>query len=233
MGLFIVLLGAPGVGKGTQADLLSKELHLPHISSGELFREAIKSQTPLGIEAQAYLGRGELVPDALTIAMVRERLTQADCAEGAVLDGFPRTIEQAKELDGILAESGVAVTLVPYIKASTATLLKRLGGRWTCRNCQTVYHALYNPPREPGKCDVCGGELYQRADDTPETHRRRIEVYLDQTAPLIEFYRTRRLLVEIDGEQDIRAVYAQLLAAAQRAARQKRIGDMRCVGCGE
>jgi len=233
MGLFIVLLGAPGVGKGTQADLLSRELQLPHVSSGELFREAIKSKTPLGIEAQGYLGRGELVPDALTIAMVRERLQRPDCAGGVVLDGFPRTIEQAKELDGILAERGAAVSLVPYIKAETATLLKRLGGRWTCRNCQTVYHVVFNPPREAGKCDACGGELYQRADDTPETHRRRIEAYLEQTAPLIEFYRQRRLLVEIDGEQDIQAVYGQLLAAVQRIAREQRIGALRCTGCGE
>lgn len=233
MGLFIVLLGAPGVGKGTQAELLSKELHLPHVSSGELFREAIKSKTQLGMEAQAYLGRGELVPDALTIAMVKERIMQPDCARGVILDGFPRTIEQAKQLDSILAEGGAAVSLVPYIKATTETLLKRLGGRWTCRNCQTVYHVLYNPPREPGKCDACGGELYQRADDTPETHRRRIEVYLEQTAPLIEFYRKRRLLVEIDGEQDIQGVYAQLLSAAQRAARAQRIRHVRCTECGE
>jgi adenylate kinase len=233
MSLFIVLLGAPGVGKGTQAELLSKQLDLPHVSSGELFRDAIKSKTPLGIEAQAYLGRGELVPDALTVAMVRERLAQPDCADGAVLDGFPRTTEQARELDGILAESGAAVNLVPYIKAGTATLLQRLGGRWTCRNCQTVYHALYSRPRERGKCDACGGELYQRADDTPETHRRRIEVYLDQTAPLIEFYRRRRLLVEIDGERDIQAVYAQLLTAAQRVARRQPIDGEHCVECGE
>jgi adenylate kinase len=223
MGLFIVMLGAPGVGKGTQADLLSEELDLPHVSSGELFREAIDSKTALGVEAQAYLGRGELVPDKLTIAMVRERLMRPDCANGAILDGFPRTIEQAKALDAILAESGAAVSLVPYITAATPTLLKRLAGRWTCRNCQAVYHVLYNPPREPGKCDACGGELYQRADDTPETHRRRIEVYLEQTAPLIEFYRRRRLLVELDGEQDIEAVHAQLLAAVRRAARDKRI----------
>jgi adenylate kinase len=233
MSLFVVLLGAPGVGKGTQADLLSKELNLPHVSSGELFRDAIKSSTPLGIEAQAYLGRGELVPDALTIAMVGERLGRSDCANGAVLDGFPRTIQQARELDGILAESGAAVNLVPYIKAGTATLLQRLGGRWTCRNCQTVYHALYNPPRESGKCDACGGELYQRADDTPETHRRRIEVYLHQTAPLIEFYRKRCLLVEIDGEQDIQAVYAQLLTAVQGVAGQQRIEGVHCIECGE
>jgi len=233
MGLFIVLLGAPGVGKGTQADLLSKELQLPHVSSGELFREAIRSKTPLGVEAQGYLGRGELVPDSLTIAMVKERVARPDCAKGVVLDGFPRTIEQARALDGILAENGAAVNLVPYIKAETATLLKRLGGRWTCRNCQTVYHILFNPPRESGKCDACGGELYQRADDTPETHRRRIEVYLEQTAPLIEFYRKRHVLVEIDGERDIQGVYAALLAAVQRVAREQRIGGIHCTECGE
>jgi len=233
MGLFIVLLGAPGVGKGTQAELLSKELQLPHVSSGELFREAIQSKTPLGVEAQGYLKRGELVPDALTIAMVKERVTRPDCANGVILDGFPRTAEQAKALDDILAERGAAVNLVPYIKASTETLLKRLGGRWTCRNCQTVYHVLYNPPRQSGKCDACGGELYQRADDTPETHRRRIEVYLEQTAPLIEFYRKRRVLVEIDGEQDIQGVYAALLVAVQRVAREQRIGKAHCIECGE
>ena len=244
MGLFIVLLGAPGVGKGTQADLLAKELSLPHVSSGELFRAAMKAETPLGKEAQAYLGRGELVPDELTIAMVKERVMRPDCAKGVILDGFPRTIKQAKALDETLAELGAGASLVPYIKAATATLMARLGGRWTCRNCQAVYHVLHNPPRESGKCDVCGGELYQRADDTPETQRRRIEVYLEQTAPLIEFYHPvgssppgangkRGVLVEVDGEQDIKGVYAELLTAVQRVAREQRIGNMHCVECGE
>lgn len=233
MGLFVVLLGAPGVGKGTQADLLAKELGLPHVSSGELFRAATKAETLLGKQVQGYLGRGELVPDELTIAMVRDRVTRPDCVKGVILDGFPRTAKQAKALDDTLAELGAAVDVVPYIKASTATLLARLGGRWTCRNCQAVYHVVHNPPREQGKCDVCGGELYQRADDTPETHRKRIEVYLEQTAPLIEFYRKRCVLVEIDGEQDIQSVYGELLSAVQRAAREKRIGRLRCVECGE
>lgn len=232
MGVYVVLLGAPGVGKGTQAEMLSKETHLPHVSTGQLFREVTKASTPLGVEVQAYLGRGELVPDALTVAMVRERLSQPDCARGAILDGFPRTLEQARALDDLLSERGECVTVVPYISSRTETLLERLGGRWTCRNCQAVYHVVHNPPREANKCDICGGELYQRADDTPETHRRRIQVYLDQTAPLIEFYRKRRLLVEIDGEKDIQEVYAALLDSVQRAARGRWLGSCCCVECG-
>jgi adenylate kinase len=204
------------VGKGTQAAELASRLGLPHVSSGNLFREAKDAKTPLGLEAQTYFDRGELVPDALTILMVAERLAQPDCAQGAILDGFPRTIEQAKALDDMLAKRGLAVGLVPYIMASVATLLRRLAGRWTCRDCQTVYHVEFNPPREAGKCDACGGELYQRADDAPEKHRKRIEVYLRQTAPLIEYYRSRGLLVEIDGEKDIAGVQAQLLHAVQR-----------------
>jgi len=214
--MFLVLLGAPGAGKGTQAELLAKELDLPHISSGDLFREAIKAKTSLGIEAQTYIDRGELVPDAVTSAMVAERLAKSDCAAGAILDGFPRTIEQAKALDDILAQRDASVTLALYIQASTETLLQRLGGRWTCRNCQAVYHVRYNPPRQPGKCDVCGEELYQRPDDMPETHRRRIEVYVEQTAPLIEHYRRQGVLVEVDGNLDIQGVQAELLAVVQR-----------------
>lgn len=216
MAMFLVLLGPPGVGKGTQAERLVEELELPHISSGELFREHIQAGTPLGKEARLYIDRGELVPDEVTIAMVADRLGRPDCAEGAILDGFPRTIEQAQALDGVLAERDAAVTLVPYINAATGTLLQRLGGRWTCRNCQVVYHVLFNPPSEPGVCDACGGELYQRPDDTPETHRKRIEVYQEQTAPLIDYYRKRGLLVEVDGELDIEGVYAELLAAIRR-----------------
>jgi adenylate kinase len=216
--MYVVLLGPPGVGKGTQAERLCEELELPHISSGELFRENIKGGTPLGKQAQSYIDRGELVPDQITIAMVAERLNEPDSAEGAVLDGFPRTIEQADALDEVLGKRGHSVGLVPYINASTETLLQRLGGRWTCRDCQMVYHALFSPPREPGRCDVCGGELYQRPDDTPETHRRRIEVYQEQTAPLAEYYRERGLLAEIDGEADIEAVYTDLLSAVRRVA---------------
>nr|MBC7245653.1 adenylate kinase [Chloroflexota bacterium] len=211
--MFVVLLGPPGVGKGTQAELLEKELGLPHVSSGDLFREAIKNETALGKKAQKYIDQGKLVPDKITIAMVAERLSQPDCAKGAILDGFPRTIGQAKALDKALAQRNTALNLVVYMNGSVETLMKRLSGRRTCRNCQAAYHILYNPPREPGKCDICGGELYQREDDTEETHRKRIEVYLEQTAPLVEYYRKRGLLVEINGELDIQGVRAELLAA--------------------
>lgn len=214
--MFVVLLGPPGVGKGTQAEMLEKELGLPHISSGDLFREAIKNKTALGKKAQRYIDQGKLVPDKITIAMVAERLNQPDCAKGAILDGFPRTIGQAKALDKALAQRNAALTLVFYINGSIDTLMKRLSGRRTCRNCQAVYHILFNPPKEPGKCDLCGGELYQREDDSDETQSKRIEVYLEQTAPLVEYYRKRGLLMEINGEQDIQGIQAELLAALNR-----------------
>lgn len=214
--MFVVLLGPPGVGKGTQAEMLEKELGLPHISSGDLFREAIKNKTALGKKAQRYIDQGKLVPDKITIAMVAERLNQPDCAKGAILDGFPRTIGQAKALDKALAQRNAALTLVFYINGSIDTLMQRLSGRRTCRNCQAVYHILFNPPKEPGKCDLCGGELYQREDDSDETQSKRIEVYLEQTAPLVEYYRKRGLLMEINGEQDIQGIQAELLAALNR-----------------
>lgn len=218
----IVLLGAPGAGKGTQAELLAEYLHIPHIASGDLFREALRSDTPLGREAKAYMDRGELVPDAVTIAMVRERLAAEDSREGAILDGFPRTVEQARALDAVLAEKGQKVDLVAFIRVRPEELLKRLSGRWTCPACGSVYHTLYNPPRQPGVCDVCGAQLYQRPDDRPETQARRIEVYLAQTTPLIEFYRQRSVLVEIDGEREIAQVQEDLRRAVEekRQARQ-------------
>ncbi|MBC7263605.1 MAG: adenylate kinase [Chloroflexi bacterium] len=218
--MVIVLLGAPGAGKGTQAEILSQRLGLPHVASGDLFREALRDETPLGLRARSYMERGELVPDEVTIAMVAERLEKPDCANGVILDGFPRTIPQADALDAVLARHGQAVNLVPYIKVSVESLLKRLGGRWTCRTCGTVYHMLFDPPRVAGVCDVCGGELYQRADDTPETQRKRIDVYFEQTQPLIEYYRQRGLLVEIDGEKDIDGVQAELLAAIESRRRE-------------
>jgi adenylate kinase len=204
--LYILLLGAPGAGKGTQAAFLTEKLGIPHVASGDLFRAAIANQTELGKVAKSYMDRGELVPDDVTIAMVMERLSQPDCAGGALLDGFPRTIEQAKALEKALAERGSRLALVLYIRASETTLLERLGGRWTCRQCGAVYHERFNPPKQPGICDICGGELYQRPDDQPETQRRRIRVYLEQTAPLIEYFKERGLLVEIDGEQDVESV---------------------------
>ena len=231
MGLFILLLGAPGAGKGTQADLLSKALQLPHVSSGELFRAAQEAQSELGRQVQGYLARGELVPDSVTIAMVAERLAQPDCARGVVLDGFPRTIEQARALDQVLSERGERLAIAAYLRVSEPVLLERLSGRWTCAKCQAVYHLPHKPPRVAGRCDVCGGELYQRADDTPETHRRRIEVYLTQTAPLVQLYRERHLLVEIEGEARIEDVQSRVLAAVQSAARQQRLEGGRCKKC--
>lgn len=209
--LYIVLLGGPGAGKGTQAELLSKALGIPQVSTGDLFRENLKEETELGLLAKGYMERGELVPDSVTIAMVRERLARPDCEAGAILDGFPRTVAQAEALEAMLAEMGSRLKVVPYIKVSEDVLLSRLAGRWTCRNCGAMYHQLFSPPRQPGVCDKCGGELYQRADDTPETQRHRIQVYFEQTAPLIDYYREKGLLVEVDGQRSIGEVQAELL----------------------
>lgn len=214
---YIVLLGGPGSGKGTQAQQLAGELEIPHVASGDLLREHLAKGTPLGREAQTYISCGELVPDAIVIAMIRERLEQVDTADGVILDGFPRTVGQAEALDQMLAAQSRKLTLAVDLKVSPETLLARLGGRWTCRECGAVYHTLHQPPREPGKCDICGGELYQRPDDQPEVQKRRIAVYFAQTVPVIAYYRERGSLVEIDGEKDIAAVHAQLLAALEAA----------------
>ncbi len=212
MPIYIVLLGPPGAGKGTQARLISEEMHLPHISSGDLFRENIKNQTALGQLAKGYIDRGELVPDEVTIGMIRQRLALPDCEGGALLDGFPRTPAQAEALEVMLAEFGGKVDVVPYIRVPEALLIERLSGRWTCRAQGHVFHEVYHPPKVAGRCDVDGSELYQRDDDKAETVANRIRVYFEQTAPLIEHYRQRGLLVEIDGAQPIAQVTADLLA---------------------
>ncbi len=217
MSMFVVLLGGPGAGKGTQAKNLVRELGIPQISTGDLFRENLKNETELGNLARTYIDRGELVPDEVTVGMVRERFARPDCAHGVLLDGFPRTIPQAEGLDALLAEKNEQLLAVPYIKVSPDILLQRLAGRWTCRQCGAMYHAVFSPPQEAGLCDKCGGELYQRADDTPETQQRRIDVYFEQTAPLIDWYHERGLLVEIDGEDSIESVGADLLAAIRAA----------------
>jgi adenylate kinase len=212
---YIVLLGPPGVGKGTQAQILAQAAQLPHISSGDLFRENIGNGTELGLLAQTYMNKGELVPDGITIDMIRARLAQADCAKGAVLDGFPRTIVQAEALERLLAEFEGKVNHVPYIHAEEAVLVERLSGRWTCRAGGHVFHTRHNPPRQAGICDLDGSELYQRDDDRSETVIKRIQVYIKQTAPLIDYYRTRGLLNEIDGTRSIEEVTASLLAVIQ------------------
>lgn len=215
MTTYIVLLGPPGAGKGTQAEVISESLRLMHVSSGDIFRENLKNETELGKLAQGFMNRGELVPDDVTIAMIRERLLRPDCANGAVLDGFPRTPAQADALEGMLKDLGGSVRRVPYINVPSEVLVARLSGRWTCRQGH-VYHAVFNPPQVPGKCDVDGLELYQREDDQPATVERRIRVYLEQTSPLIEYYRERGLLSEVDGTQAIDQVTADLLAAIQK-----------------
>lgn len=218
MRTYIVLLGPPGAGKGTQAQLISQALRLPHISSGDIFRENLKNQTELGAQARGYMDRGELVPDDLTIAMIRERLSRPDCAQGALLDGFPRTPAQALALEDMLTELGGQVVAVPYIKVAEEVLIERLTGRWTCRAQGHVYHVKFNPPKQAGICDLDGSELYQREDDKAETVANRIRVYFQQTMPLIEFYRSKGLLREIDGAQPIEQVTADLLAALPPAA---------------
>ena len=214
MPTYILLIGGPGAGKGTQAQVLRETLGLPQVASGDLFRDNLKRQTPLGQLAQQYMDRGELVPDDVTVSMIRERLKLPDAQGGAVLDGFPRTGPQAQALDGLLAEFGGRVNVVLYVKVPEAVLLERLSGRWVCRGAeQHTYHLVFNPPKTPGVCDVDGTELFQRADDTAEVQARRIKVFFEQTAPLIALYTERGLLVEIDGAQAITQVTADLLAA--------------------
>jgi adenylate kinase len=214
MAELIVLLGPPGAGKGTQAKVLSETLGLAHISSGDLFRENLQKKTELGVLAKQYMDRGELVPDDVTISMIRERMQRPDCARGAMLDGFPRTVPQAEALDAFLEDSGLgAVRKVPYIKVGEADLVRRLGGRWTCRANGHVFHAVFNPPQKSGVCDQDGSELFQRDDDQEATVQNRIRVYFQQTAPLIAYYQRKNILVEVDGTKPIADVTADLLAA--------------------
>lgn len=216
MAKYIVLLGPPGAGKGTQAQIISKTLNLAHISSGDIFRENLKNQTELGELAKGFMNRGELVPDDVTIAMIRERLERPDCARGALLDGFPRTPAQAEALASMLADWDQEVHSVPYISVPAEVLVERLSGRWTCPVCGLVYHEKYNPPVKEGICDADGAELIQREDDQSETVKRRINVYLEQTSPLIDHYRKEGLLVEIDGTQPIEQVTEDILVALEK-----------------
>jgi adenylate kinase len=211
--LRIVLLGPPGAGKGTQAEKLSRDLQLVHIASGDLFREVARSSTEMGRLVKSYMERGALVPDDITVQMILGRILAEDCRGGFLLDGFPRTLSQAEALDAALGEQKMPLDRVLYINVSPQELQERLTGRWVCGNCQAVYHARSMPPRVQGKCDKCGGELYQRDDDTVETVKRRLDVYFQQTEPLIGYYRAAGKFVEINGEQAIAEVYREMRAA--------------------
>jgi len=214
MAMFVVLLGGPGAGKGTQAQILSKKLGIPQVSTGDLFRYNLKEKTQLGLLAQKYMDRGELVPDEVTVSMVRQRLAEDDCAGGAILDGFPRTLQQADALDELLAEMGERISVAPLIDVSDEVIIERLAARRSCRECGKVYNLLFNPPPEENVCK-CGGELYQRDDDKPDTIKNRLYVYYKETSPLIGYYFAQKLLTRISGQQDIDGVQADLLKAVR------------------
>ncbi len=213
---YLILLGGPGAGKGTQAQWLTTYLAIPHLSSGDLFREHVRSRTDLGVTAKSYMDRGELVPDYVTVAMVMERVGRVDCCHGAILDGFPRTVPQAEALDQALAAQGKSVGLVLDLVVPFDILVARLTERWLCRVCGASFHTEFAPPTVAGQCDHCGNALYQRDDDKPDTVRNRLEVYTRQTAPLEDFYRRRGLLVEIDGGQPVAVVQQSLVRALQK-----------------
>ena len=216
--MFVILLGPPGSGKGTQAAIVAERMGLAHIASGDLFRDNIRRETELGRRAKPFYDQGLLVPDDITIGMILERLKQPDCREGCILDGYPRNLDQAKALDAALGGRGQAVDTVLYIDLPDEELVSRLSGRWACRQCGQIYHERFSPPKEPGVCDRCGGELYQRDDDRPETVRRRLEV---QRTPrdLLEHYRAARKLAEVSGEGDVETVARALMSALEPARR--------------
>jgi adenylate kinase len=220
MGTVVVLLGPPGSGKGTQAKRLVEMLGTPHVSSGDLFRHHLSEGTELGRRAKAYMEQGELVPDDVTVDMVIERISRPDCADGVILDGFPRTLTQAEALDEALERRRQRITIAPLIQVSDEEVIRRLTARRVCENCGAVYNLIFNPPAEKGICDVCGGDLYQREDDNPETVRHRLYTYYKETSPLIGYYFARDLLVEINGEQSVEDVQQDLQEAIRAAEEQ-------------
>lgn len=203
----LIFLGPPGVGKGTQAKMVSDRYSIPQISTGDMLRAAVKEGTDLGKEAKTYMDAGELVPDRIVIGLIAEKIESGDCVNGFILDGFPRTIAQAEELDRILNEKKIELTKVVSVSAPDEELIKRLSGRRTCSSCGEVFHLVFNPPTNDGKCDKCGGDLFQRDDDKEETIRERLRVYKEQTEPLINYYKSKGLLADIDGAQNIDAVF--------------------------
>ena len=204
--MFFILLGAPGAGKGTQADIIVKEMSLPHVASGDLFRHALKNGTELGKQAESYMKAGQLVPDEVTIKMILERIAKDDCRGGCIFDGFPRTLEQARAPEAALGKQGKSIEKAIYIEVPESVLIDRLTGRWVCRTCQSPFHQQNQPPKTEGVCDKCEGELYQRADDKEETIKERLKVYFAQTVPLLEYYEKQGRLFRCNGNQHINEV---------------------------
>ncbi|WP_174734540.1 adenylate kinase [Mesobacillus harenae] len=206
----LVLMGLPGAGKGTQAEKIVAKYNIPHISTGDMFRSAIKEGTELGIKAKSFMDKGALVPDEVTIGIVRERLSKEDCEKGFLLDGFPRTVAQAEALEYMLADLGKKIDYVINIDVDSDILMERLTGRRICKNCGATYHLVFNPPSQEGICDRCGGELYQRADDNADTVQNRLDVNIQQTKPLLNFYEEKGYLRNINGQQDINIVFTAI-----------------------
>jgi len=213
MAKYIVVIGPPGAGKGTQAQIIAEKLRMPHVSSGDIFRENLNKKTELGVFAKSYIDRGDLVPDDVTISMIQTRLSEEDCSEGAVLDGFPRTPTQASALAAILKGLNEPDIVVPCINVDENILIERLTGRSTCREQGHIFHESFNPPKLSGICDHDGSPLYQRDDDSEKTVKKRIQVYYRQTRPLIEYYQDQGLLVKVDGNQNIKKVTQDLITA--------------------
>lgn len=208
----ILFMGPPGAGKGTQAEAIVNEFGIPHVSTGDAFRLAIKQGTPVGLKAKEYIDQGLLVPDDVTVGIVRERLQQSDCEKGFLLDGFPRTLSQAEALEELLSELNRKLTHVINLKVDRNKLLARLTGRRICKSCGSTYHVIFNPPKQEGVCDKCGGELYQRSDDNEESVGTRLDEYINKTAPLLQYYEEKGLLHEIDGEQEIDTVTKEIVS---------------------
>lgn len=215
MSMNLILLGPPGCGKGTQAKLLTEKYRIPQISTGDILREAVKQETPMGMEAKSYMNAGKLVPDAVVIGIIQDRLKQGDCENGFILDGFPRTVVQAEALDATLASMQKKIEHALSITVEDEELLGRLTGRRTCRSCGAMYHVLFNPPKKEGTCGACSGELYQRDDDKEATIRNRLSVYAQQTAPLIDYYREKGLLRTIAGTGEIEEILEKIQAVLE------------------
>ncbi len=212
----LVIMGPPGAGKGTQAAKIVEKYNVPHISTGDIFRQNLKKNTPLGLKAKEYMDKGLLVPDEVVVAIVKDRIMQEDCKDGFLLDGFPRTAPQANALDEVLEEMDARLDKVINIDVAKDVLIERAVGRRVCKNCGATYHVKYNPPGREGACDVCSGEIIQRDDDKKETVVKRIEVYLEQTQPLIQYYKDKGLLANINGQQEIEKVFDDITQSIGR-----------------